>query len=216
MCTISEARAKKLLALWILRAHKSARAHYKQSAILNTGDKALTILNAALSIVILFFTTIRLRDTHHHIGDTVVKKTINLAEYSAEMRTFTQSDLIAIFALFLVITTIFQFIFQWGQRHLQHKFAASEFSNFQRKAERYLLNNTIEMGAIHNLNREYNHITKSYGMVHPAIWRSVGGEVDYTIHTIESALRDVTPQSSDSFENKISLLWRFIFRICSV
>lgn len=218
----SQTRGRKLLTLWILRAHKSARAHYKQAAILKTGDKSLTILNAGLSIVILYLTTMRLDSVHHRNPDISVslnaRNTVDNSAQGAELTSidsaFSKIDLIAVFALFLVLTTIFQFILQWGQRRLQHKYAASEFSNFQRKAERYSLNDILEMGAIHNLNREYNHITKSYGMVHPAIWRSVGGDVDYTIHCIESGLRDVTPRPAKKLK-KIPLRWRFIFWLCA-
>ena len=209
---ISAERAKCLLLLWTLRAHKSARAHYMQAVVFRAFDRFLTLLNAGLSIFILFFATLD-RDVSHHRAEDWIRSD----GVGGFLQLLGMIGPIGWAALALVVTTIFQFILRWGERNLQHKFAATEFSNLQRKAERYYLLSTLEMGALHNLNREYNHITKSYDMVHPSVWKAVGPGLDESIERYEAELRGGPSPGGDRGQTRrIPLWWRLVFWIVGV
>ncbi len=53
---------------------------------------------------------------------------------------------------------------------MQHKLAANEFSNLKRKIERYLSIDDITNSLIHNINRDYNFISKHYPLVSRYMW----------------------------------------------
>lgn len=170
-----------LLELWMVRAHKAARAHYMQASIHRLKDMRLTIVNAVAAILVLYFSNASWieelingdSDTDNFLGD------------------FTLYTMISgLLAAIVVVTTILQFMKRWGERSDIHKLAGAEFSNFQRKTERYLLSNEINMAMIHNLNRDYNHATKIYPLVNSAIWDSAGeSDLNNRIRDLESCLR---------------------------
>jgi len=164
--------ASLLVILWILRAHKAARAHYHQASSYKYRGKWLTLINAFLSILILF------------VANTDWVKSVFPEKNSHGVIT---SGL----ALLLVLTTIFQFILRWSEKTHQHRFAGAEFSNFQRKAERYSTAEEVNMSMLHNLNRDYNHITKSYPLTSSSIWSSAGDpDLNTQIAEIEMKLRE--------------------------
>lgn len=175
--TINQHRAKVLLELWMVRAHKAARAHYTQAATHKDRNRNLTLTNASLAIGVLFFTNTNwVKDMFVHV----------LQDVGASFFYATTSVL----ALFVVLTTILQFTVRWGERSEQHRFAGAAFSNLQKKCERYALVDKLKMSMIHNLNRDYNHITKSYPLVNSKIWKISGvDDLNNRIESLEAFFR---------------------------
>ena len=115
--------AENLLLLWRQRCHKSAKAHYRGSEGMFRRSAILTVVNTVFSIAILFFIN----------ADWIRENFFNTDDGKPIF-----SMLAGISGLLLVLTTILQYIFRYSERAQDHKSAGSEFSNLQRKIERYL------------------------------------------------------------------------------
>jgi hypothetical protein len=139
---------KRLLAEWQVRAYNAATAHYRASETYEFRNKALTIVNIISAITVLF---------------AVNNKLI------ASNSNFTEEIILAVASLFTVLSTAVQFLLRYEERSIQHKLAANEFSNLKRKIERYVSMNEISNMLIHNLNRDYNFISKHYPLVSQSI-----------------------------------------------
>lgn len=148
-----------LLRLWVLRAQLAAKAHYEQATDFQWRNTLLTLANATATIGVLFFANAgwieEFLDGKNDIGG------VKLLDYEVAL---------SVVALTVVFTTICQFIVRYSERTYQHRSAGNEYSNFLRKGERYLGLKNPTMNVVHNLNREYNHITKSYPLTSPKIW----------------------------------------------
>jgi hypothetical protein len=77
-----------------------------------------------------------------------------------------------VFGLVLVLTSVLHYVFRWEERARDHKAAGTEFANLQRKIERYSIGRFFKMSMLHNINREYNYISRSYPLVHRKVWKS--------------------------------------------
>lgn len=179
-------KAKILLELWMVRSHRAAKAHYTQASHHKYKDMVLTIINAVAAILVLYIANAT------WIADIMDGPT-------REGNSSKHAILAGVLALVVVVTTILQFMKRWGERSDIHKLAGAEFSNFQRKTERYLLATSINMSMVHNLNRDYNHATKIYPLVNAEIWKnSAEGELGARISNLEKCLRDADPSFSFS------------------
>ena len=177
---IGDYQARQILTLWRMRSHRAAQAHYRQSEASGRQNRRLIVLNALLSLAVLFFTNAQwlknfMSDQRSSlISQNSIPSDINSVQQivnALEATPILFVVLTSISGLLLVITTIVQYILNDGDRSSNHKIAASEFSNLQRKIERYLLSEEIEMSAVHNINREYNHITKAFPSVNRKHWK---------------------------------------------
>lgn len=170
---ISEKKCEKLLNLWHKRSHKSAKVHYAASIIKFRWNRVLTIINAFASIFVLFFT-----------NAIWIKNAIS--ENGGENYYIIASSITGVI---LVSTTILQYLLNFEDSANGHKMAAAEFSNLHRKIERYLVIKKFTMGMLHNINREYNYITKSYPIVSERLWNSANfGELQKQIRDAEVEL----------------------------
>jgi len=164
---VNQFRSSMLVELWMVRCHKAARAHYMQATQHRDRNTWLTLVNAIAAIAVLFAA-----------NSSWFKNmlTINVLNSDGVLsRTEVLFDaLTSLLALMVVLTTILQFIKRWGERSEQHRFAGAEFSNLQKKCERYSLVENLNMAMVHNLNRDYNHVTKSYPLVSKEIWALAG------------------------------------------
>lgn len=158
-----------LMRLWAARTLRAARVHYGESLSLNSKNRYLTSINAALSIAILFLT---------NAGWVQQLLGIDLPKWMGEAHEFVTvyTVLVSILAMSLVITTIWQYILRWSERSGEHRRGGAEFANLHRKIERYCISTSFNMSMIHNINREYNHISKSYPLVHQKKWDKYDGE----------------------------------------
>ena len=141
---------KRLLIAWKDRAFYAATAHYGASEAYQFRNKLLTLLNIVSAITVLF----------------AANNKLFVAPTSS-----TQSIVLAVASLFTVLSTAIQYLLRYEERAIQHKLAANEFSNFKRKVERYLSMDEISNSLIHNLNRDYNFISKHYPLVSRLMWR---------------------------------------------
>jgi hypothetical protein len=141
---------KRLLAEWKDRAFYAALAHYSSSESYELRNKILTITNMISAICVLFAANNKLITGNASFVDDVV---------------------VAVASLFTVLSTAVQFLLRYEERSTQHKLAANEFSNLKRKIERYLSINEISNSLIHNINRDYNFISKNYPLVSHYIWK---------------------------------------------
>lgn len=165
---IDETQAKRLLLLWRCRSLRAVKAHYDASLGLRVWDGVLTGINALLSIMILFIANAE--------WVRVFLDGLNLHwfEYLETVSLRLSDVTISAVAALLVITTILQYILRWGEKSYDHKAAGGEFANLQRKIERYMLAKSVNMAMVHNINRNYNHISKSYPLVSTGRWMRAG------------------------------------------
>jgi len=174
-------KAKFLLELWIVRAHRAANAHFWQASDHKYKAMVLTLINVVAAILVLYFS-----------NSSWIEAFINGAEEGGANSKY--SIVAGVFALVVVITTIFQYMKRWDERSDNHKLAGSEFSNFQRKAERYALAKEVNMQMIHNLNRDYNNVMKNSPLVHKDIWKkTAANEHGDRIKHLERCLRNADP-----------------------
>lgn len=172
---IERAECEFILQLWHERCLKSARAHYSASSILYKGHGVITIANTAASISVLFF-----------VNATSLKTSIFDGMSDVSFNAFA-----SISSLILVLVSTLQYIFRWDERAREHKSAGAEFSNLQRKIERYLTGKFFRMSILHNINREYNYISRSYPLVPHKIWSNRDyEEVSKRIRHLEHILRE--------------------------
>lgn len=189
---------RQLLTLWRMRAHRAAQIHYKQSESSGRQNKLLIVINALLSLAVLFFTNAQwLKNILSHQRKNLMSSDAVPTSYSSVQQLVNSLEatpllfviLTSISGLLLVITTIIQYILNDGERCSNHKMAASEFSNLQRKIERYLLAETVPMTTVHNINREYNHITKAFPSVARKHWKNTDNKaLNYNIQRLEEKL----------------------------
>jgi hypothetical protein len=171
---IDQVRAKKLLILWALRAHKAASAHYEQSSKYGQANTLWTCVNAVFSIVLLFLVT-----------------WLSVSSIGLEALQMGIEFVLSLFGAFLVTLGIVQFILRYSEKQDSHRQAGQEFSNLQRKIERYSVVKEYNMVQIHNLSRDYNHITKSYPLVGQSTWTSKRlAKLVAQIQNLENELRD--------------------------
>jgi len=153
---IDVSKSRMILRLWKDRCHKGARAHYMTSEKMLWRSSILTTINAVASISVV-----------------VLVNAGWIQEYF--FRSLEDKPIFAMIAglsgLLMVLATVLQYIYHWGDRSNAHKAAGSEFSNLQRKIERYLVADSIKMATIHNINRDYSYITKIYPLVPSRVWR---------------------------------------------
>ena len=179
-------RAGKLLNLWKCRSHKAAKAHYLQALINKRRNLYITTINAMLSILVLFFANATWIDDF--LGEKF-KIISDLAYVDSEIPITLYTMMASLLAVSLVITTIMQYILRWGESAADHRAAGGEFANLQRKIERYTISRTYNMSMIHNINRDYNHISKSYPLVNTNRWTKAGdGRLSDTITRLENEL----------------------------
>jgi hypothetical protein len=181
---LDRATAKLLLELWMVRAHRAASAHYLQASHHKLKDMRLTVINASAAVLVLYFA-----------NATWIENFVNGGTGSDTVGSSSKYTIVAgLLSLVVVITTILQFMKRWGERSDIHKMAGAEFSNFQRKTERYLLEREINMSMVHNLNRDYNHATKIYPLVNKKIWEeTANGELGARIKNLQRCLRNADP-----------------------
>jgi len=182
---IDNDKARKLLVLWRCRAHKAAKAHYRATLESRLLNRILTILNAVASILILFMTN------SEWVNKYLDDKNGQIIAQTAKMALDGSDVTISLAAVFLVLTTILQYIVRWGEKANDHKAAGAEFANLQRKIERYSIAKTYNMSMIHNINRTYNHISKSYPLVSAKKWQEAGkGHLNDMISQLENELQE--------------------------
>jgi hypothetical protein len=140
---------KQLLTAWKDRAFYAATAHYRASEKYEFRNKLLTLINIISAITVLFAANNKLLATNSSFAQLVL----------------------AVASLFTVLSTAVQYLLRYEERAMQHKLAANEFSNLKRKIERYLSINDISNSLIHNLNRDYNFISKHYPLVSQYMWK---------------------------------------------
>ena len=165
---IDQAMAKKVLLLWMFRAHRAASAHYDQAIKYRDRNTYLIVFNAIYSIGLLFWVTWLSGRTPN----------LNIGGWKLEGNLIT-----GVVSVLLVVLGVLQFILRYSERQGAHREAGQEFSNLQRKIERYSLYVRHNMGQIHNISREYNHITRSYPLVSRSTW--LNGRRKKLIHQIE-------------------------------
>lgn len=172
-----------LLTLWILKTQVVAKAHYQQAIIFHKRNLTLTIINAVASISVLFLANTGWIKNYFEFNPNLGKNISDNAFISsqvlevlmtiiAHITLLDYNVLTSITALAVVFTTICQFILRWSERTIQHRYAGNEFSNLLRKAERYKGYKHVNMSTVHNLNRDYNHVTKSYPLVSTKVWNA--------------------------------------------
>lgn len=145
-----------LLQLWHERSLKNARAHYKASSTLFRRHGGLTVVNTVASLAVLFF-----------VNSSVMRQ-----EVFSGLTEGLYLAAGAISGFILVLFSILQYVFRWDDRARDHKSAGTEFANLQRKIERYTAGKFFKMALLHNINREYNYISRSYPLVPRPIWIS--------------------------------------------
>lgn len=174
---IDVGNARKLLLLWTYRAHKAASSHYHQSVRLRFGSFCLTVFNAFSAVAVLYF-----------VNANWLPGVLGGGEEGTVHLLFT-----GVFGAMVVGTSILQFILKMDERQAVHREAGQEFSNLQRKIERYSLHSRFTMSLVHNISRDYNHITKSYPLVGRRIWQH-GSRIrlNEQITNLETDLRDTS------------------------
>ena len=174
LVNIDQADAKKLLILWTLRSHRAASAHYHQSGRYRRTNTIWTCINAIYSIFLLFWVTrlSSLVDSQESRSAEIDAANVQLTSISTNAFIAPRDLLTGFLGAFLVVLGVVQFILRFPERQGSHREAGQEFSNLQRKIERYSLHTHYNMGMIHNLSREYNHITKSYPLVDKSVWNN--------------------------------------------
>jgi hypothetical protein len=189
---IDQPKTKKLLVLWMLRAHRAASAHYEQSSVFKRHDLLWTVLNIITSIALLF----------------LVSRLPNGAANSAILK-FGLEFVFGFFGLLLVMFGVVQFVLRYPEKQDAHRQAGQEFANLQRKIERYLLVTEYSMVQVHNLSRDYNHITKSYPLVDRNIWTNKARQklVDQIL-ILEDELRDFEPAKAAEPIRRRFFFWK--------
>lgn len=169
--SIQQEHSKLLMLLWTVRAHKAAKAHYIASLNIKRWGFVLTVFNALSAIVILVLTNAKWQQK---IIDKWLSKYYIFSD--GDLSVINPHTLVlSIAGIILVLSSIAQFILRWPEQAQKHRFAGIEFSNLQRKIERYTSSVYYNMFMLHTISREYNHITKSYPLVPRATWCRAGG-----------------------------------------
>lgn len=188
---IDQAKTKKLLTLWMLRAHRAASCHYEQSSKFKRYNIFWTVLNVIFSIVLLFLVA---RLSNEPTESDVLKFGLELV--------------FGFFGLLLVLVGVVQFILRYPEQQDAHRQAGQEFANLQRKIERYSLVTEYSMVQVHNLSRDYNHITKSYPLVDRSIWTNRQKEkLIKQIQKLEDELRDFEPAGPEKSTARKFFFW---------
>ena len=174
---IDQNRARCLMSLWRSRSLKAARAHYKESLSYRNLNRGLTLVNASLSIGILF------------VSNAVwVRDSIGAGASGSGARS---EIVISLIAVGIVVTTIMQYILRFGEKANEHKAAGSEFANLQRRIERYLLATQVTMSMVHNVSRIYNQISKSSRLIPQKKWHNAGkGKINENIDKLETIFEE--------------------------
>ena len=158
---IDKERFLRVLKAWDTRAHRAAHAHYYTAETLFYRNRQITIVKAMLSIAVLFCANVwwLVEIKYSDIGTSVA-------------------------AVLLVITTMLQFLLRDSERAMEHKVAASSFSNLSRKIERYSCRSKTSMGALHAISRRYSEITTTSPTVKKKQWEAVPEKADsvFDIH----------------------------------
>lgn len=172
---IDDARARKLLSLWTYRAHRAASAHYHESSALRKSKIRWTTFNAGFAIAVLYVVN----------ADWIANVD------SIEFIPFDKQILLGVLSLLVVLTSIYQYILVFSEREILHREAGQEFSNLQRKIERYSLFQKMRMSMIHNVSRDYNHVTKSYPLTSRQVWQNADrSDLMQKIQQLEEDLRN--------------------------
>lgn len=178
---IRQRYARYILSMWKYRAWRNARAHYRTADQLRIRSVFFMLAHAIAAVTILGFSSLDFFFAGH-------------PEWKL---------LVAIAALASVLLAIVQLLMRHEARSQQHKFAAGEFSNLQRKIERYLGLKSYKMGLIHNINRELNFVTKNYPAVPKSIWDKKtehDEEIEKTIRRLEAKLDKIVAEEAEQAE----------------
>ena len=212
---IDQVYGRKVLLLWKCRAHRAAVAHYAQSQSYKGWDFFLTVTNAMASLAVLFMTNAEwLKDLMSNNKPVELRKgsyeIINggVVVYDLPNTHLLYIILTSIAGFVLVMTTILQYIRKDNENSKSHKTAGGEFSNLQRKIERYLLNEEFDMFLVHNINRDYSQITRSYKITDGKYWsskywakkgRNDLRDISETIRNLEKDILDKYTDRSENF-----------------
>ena len=155
---LSQKHARKTLFVWKMRALRAARAHYRYARHIQIIGKVLTLFNSLAAIIVSLVSVAGFFSPDKFLTEPFFGWYINL-------------EIVAICSgVVVLLTSIVQFLEKPEEHHLLHKSAANEFSNLQRKIERYLAASQVEMGVNHNINRDFNFVSKSFPMVSSRCW----------------------------------------------
>lgn len=172
---IRQSYARCVLMMWKYRAWRNARAHYRVADRLRRHGVVIMVMHAVAAISVL-----GLANFDHFFSDEHWKIFVSTAGIAA------------------VLIAIIQLLLRHESREQEHKFAAGEFSNLQRKLERYIGMPAYKMGLIHNINRELNFATKNYPSVPRSIWNKrekIDEEIDDVIRALEKEVDRLATQS---------------------
>lgn len=148
-----EAR-KHLLLAWKDRAFYAATAHYLASERYELRNKILTLVNMSSAITVLFVANHRLFASYNSLIEEIILATASLLT---------------------VLLSASQYLLKYDERANQHKLAANDFSTLKRKIERYLTIDDLSNSLLHNLNRHYDFIGRTYPLVSHYMWRKALG-----------------------------------------